>query len=29
VGYDNGHVYLKYLGYGPAKLKELEGKGII
>ena len=29
VGYDNGHIYLKYLGYGPAKLKELEGKGII
>ncbi len=29
VGYDNGHVYLKYMGYGPVKLKELEGKGII
>ena len=29
VGYDNGYVYLKYLGYGPVKLKELEGKGII
>jgi crotonobetainyl-CoA:carnitine CoA-transferase CaiB-like acyl-CoA transferase len=29
VGYDNGYVYLKYLGYGPTKLKELEGKGII
>ena len=29
VGYDNGYVYLKYLGYGPVKLKDLEGKGII
>jgi crotonobetainyl-CoA:carnitine CoA-transferase CaiB-like acyl-CoA transferase len=29
VGYDNGYVYLNYLGYGPVKLKELEGKGII
>ena len=29
VGYDNGYVYLKYLGYGPVKLKELEGRGII
>ena len=29
VGYDNGHIYLKYLGFGPAKLKELEGKGVI
>ena len=29
VGYDNGFVYLKYMGYGPVKLKALEGKGVI
>jgi len=29
VGYDNGFVYLKYMGYGPVKLGELTGKGII
>jgi len=29
VGYDNGYVYLKYLGYGPTKLKELGEKGVI
>jgi len=29
VGYDNGHIYLRYFGFGPVKLKELEGKGII
>jgi crotonobetainyl-CoA:carnitine CoA-transferase CaiB-like acyl-CoA transferase len=29
VGYDNGYVYLKYLGYGPTKLKELHEKGIV
>jgi len=29
VGYDNGYVYLKYLGYGPAKLRELTEQGII
>jgi len=29
VGYDNGYIYLNYLGYGPVKLKELETKGII
>jgi crotonobetainyl-CoA:carnitine CoA-transferase CaiB-like acyl-CoA transferase len=29
VGYDNGYVYLKYLGYGPVKLGELKGTGII
>ena len=29
VGYDNGFVYLNYLGYGPVKLKELEAEGII
>jgi crotonobetainyl-CoA:carnitine CoA-transferase CaiB-like acyl-CoA transferase len=29
VGYDNEHIYLKYLGWGPSKLKELKEKGII
>ena len=29
VGYDNGYVYLKYMGFGPVKLKELEAKGVI
>ncbi len=29
VGYDNGFVYLKYLGYGPVRLKELDEKGVI
>jgi len=29
VGYDNGFIYLKYLGYGPAKLRELTERGII
>lgn len=29
VGFDNGYVYLNYFGFGPEKLKELEGKGII
>jgi crotonobetainyl-CoA:carnitine CoA-transferase CaiB-like acyl-CoA transferase len=29
VGYDNGYIYMKYLGFGPVKLKELEGKDII
>lgn len=29
VGYDNGYVYLKYLGYGPVKLKELKHNGVI
>jgi hypothetical protein len=29
VGYDNGYIYLKYLGFGPVKLKALEGKGVI
>jgi hypothetical protein len=29
VGYDNGYVYLKYLGYGPAKLKELQDRAVI
>ncbi len=29
VGYDNGFVYLKYMGYGPVKLWEMTEKGII
>jgi crotonobetainyl-CoA:carnitine CoA-transferase CaiB-like acyl-CoA transferase len=29
VGYDNEHVYLKYLGFGAARLKELKQAGII
>jgi hypothetical protein len=29
VGYDNGHIYLYYFGYGPVKIKELQDKGII
>jgi len=29
VGYDNGFVYLKYLSYGPRKLRELEESGIV
>jgi len=29
VGYDNEHIYLKYLGVGPSKLKELKEKKII
>jgi len=29
VGYDNEHIYLKYLSWGPSKLKELKQKGII
>jgi len=29
VGYDNEHIYLKYLGWGPSKLKELKQKGVI
>jgi hypothetical protein len=29
VGYDNGYVYLKYLGYGPVKLRELQERGIV
>jgi crotonobetainyl-CoA:carnitine CoA-transferase CaiB-like acyl-CoA transferase len=29
MGYDNGYIYLKYLGWGPSKLKELKEKGII
>ncbi|HYA42607.1 MAG TPA: CoA transferase [Syntrophobacteraceae bacterium] len=29
AGYDNGYIYLKYLGYGPVALKELEARGIV
>jgi hypothetical protein len=29
VGYDNGFIYLKYLGFGPRRLKELQEAGII
>jgi crotonobetainyl-CoA:carnitine CoA-transferase CaiB-like acyl-CoA transferase len=29
VGYDNGFIYLKYLAYGPEKLKELKEVGVI
>jgi crotonobetainyl-CoA:carnitine CoA-transferase CaiB-like acyl-CoA transferase len=29
VGYDNEHVYLKYMGLGPGRLKELREAGII
>jgi crotonobetainyl-CoA:carnitine CoA-transferase CaiB-like acyl-CoA transferase len=29
AGYDNGHVFLKYFGYGPAKLAELKEGGLI
>ncbi len=29
VGYDNGYIYLDYLGYGPSKLKKLESEGVI
>ena len=29
VGYDNAHIYLKYLGYGPHKIEALSEAGII
>ncbi len=29
AGYDNAYVYLKHLGYGPAKLKGLKERGIV
>ncbi len=29
VGYDNEYIYLKYMGFGPRKLKELKEAGII
>jgi crotonobetainyl-CoA:carnitine CoA-transferase CaiB-like acyl-CoA transferase len=29
VGYDNEHIYLKYTGFGPSKLKAMKEQGII
>jgi hypothetical protein len=29
VGYDNEHIYLKYMGYGPRRLEKLREAGII
>ena len=29
VGYDNEHIYLKYLGLGPTRLKKLKETGVI
>ena len=29
AGYDNTPIYLKYMGFGPSKLKKLKGAGII
>ncbi len=29
VGYDNSHIYLRYFGFGPSKLKELREQGVI
>jgi hypothetical protein len=29
VGYDNGHIYLKYFGYGPSKLDELKKANLV
>jgi CoA:oxalate CoA-transferase len=29
VGYDNEYIYLKYLGFGPYKLKEMKERGMI
>ena len=29
VGYDNGYIYLKFLGFGPLKMRELEERGVI
>ena len=29
VGYDNEHIYLKYLGFGPSRLSKLKKSGII
>ena len=29
VGYDNGHIYLKYFGYGPSKLEELKKTNLV
>jgi crotonobetainyl-CoA:carnitine CoA-transferase CaiB-like acyl-CoA transferase len=29
AGYDNEHIYLKHLGLGPTKLKDLRSRGVI
>jgi len=29
LGYDNGEIYKKYLGFGGLKLRELKAKGVI
>ena len=29
VGYDNEYIYLKYMGFGPLKLKKMKSRGII
>jgi CoA:oxalate CoA-transferase len=29
VGYDNEYIYLKYMGFGPRKLKKLKEAGVI
>lgn len=29
VGYDNGHIFLKHLGFGPSKLKKLKDTGVV
>jgi crotonobetainyl-CoA:carnitine CoA-transferase CaiB-like acyl-CoA transferase len=29
VGYDNEHIYLKYMGFGPSKLEKFKEQGII
>jgi hypothetical protein len=29
VGYDNGFIYLKYMAYGPEKLKKLKKAGVV
>ena len=29
VGYDNGHIYLKYFGYGPTKLDEMKKANLV
>ena len=29
LGFDNGEIYKRYLGYGPMKLRELKAKGVI
>jgi len=29
VGYDNEHIYLKYMGFGPSKLKAMKEQGIV